>query len=78
MNTKEQTSRQRKALIQTLIMLRKGSAMDGMSTMRFMRETYGIDEDWHVYSEILDYLTRIDVAQETGINSDGMNQYYIK
>lgn len=78
MNTKEQTPRQRNSLIHTLLLQQKGQIFDGITAMRFVSSTYGISEDWHVYADYLDYLARIDAAQQVGINSDGHNQYMIK
>ena len=50
----------------------------GMKCAVAVRESWGIDIDYHVYSEVLDIMHTIGQADVIGHNSDGMTIYTIK
>lgn len=43
-----------------------------------VRESWGIDIDYHVYSDVLDNMLTIGQVQVIGHNADGMTLYCIK
>jgi hypothetical protein len=70
-----QSDRQIENLISTLLETQKGREFNGIEAANFFRETWGIDADWHTYTEIMDYMARIN--QATCTKSDGMTRYLI-
>lgn len=50
----------------------------GMKCAIAVRESWGIDIDYHVYSEVLDVLHSLGHAEIIGHNADGMTLYTVK
>jgi hypothetical protein len=52
MNTKQKVD-----LIRTLLETREGSVYDGIQASRYFSERWGINEDWHLYTEIMEEMS---------------------
>jgi hypothetical protein len=68
-------TKQKVDLIRTLLETRKGSVYDGIQAMRYFNERWGISEDWHLYSEIMDEMTRCGAA--CVVEAGGYTKYLI-
>jgi len=65
LSVKEQNQQQAVDLIKLLLRTRKGCEYDGIQAMRFFIEMWGIYADHHVYTEIMDDMTRNSKATIT-------------
>lgn len=52
-----------KKLIKTLLETCKGMEFDGIQAMRYFNETWGIHADHHVYTDLMDSMTRTGQAE---------------
>lgn len=58
----DQTDKQLVSLLTTLMETRRGCVYDGITAARFFNETWGIYADHHVYTSIMDQMTRYEKA----------------
>ena len=73
-----QTDEQVRDLIVLLLETRAGSVYTGMSARFFFFDTYGLNADWHEYSNALDEMERRGRAEVSGHGPDGMTEYFIR
>lgn len=62
-------------LVKTLLATQKGREFDGIQAANFIRDTYGIDTNWHSCVDVLEVMTRTKEA--TCTQAWGMSKYLI-
>ena len=63
-------------LIKTLLRTRKGSVYTGMTASQYFRDRWGIDVDYHIFSEVMDEWSRIGLASVE--SEGGFTKYMIE
>lgn len=57
-NIREMNQKQSVKLVHNLLQTRKGCEYDGIQAARFFRENWGIDGDHHLFTDVMDSMTR--------------------
>jgi len=65
-------------MLVSLFMSQRGREFDSIEAMRFAKTMWGIDEDWHLFSDVLDSLHMNGKARIVRTGADGHHVYRIE
>ena len=56
-------------LVRDFLGMKKGMVFDGVKAQRAMKDEWGINIDWHMFTNIMDDMTRYGMAEMVEINN---------
>jgi hypothetical protein len=74
--TVKQTTSQKQDMIYDFLRQFKGQTFDGITARNQMRQVWGIDYDWHDFSEVLAHMETIGKAERIN-GRDELRKYMI-
>lgn len=72
-----QTPSQAQRLIRSLIETLPGERLNAMTTLDLFRGLYGIEADWHEFSNALDALHTNGLINRVGTSNSGLAEYEV-